>query len=613
MKRGLTLLSALMIVTAVLGLLIATGTVLRFELKSSSSTKSASLGFYAAEAGLNLRANMLREIFVGFNVPTGFPPNSSNPCAPNNMGSGDYACQVSVINGRRVVTYVSPEPNNPRLMTIPQGELYQGLTAQEYTYTVYSRSFNQANNALEAHLELKIRSRLVPLFQFAAFYNKDLEILPGPTMYLAGPVHTNGNLYLNSENVLTINGQVTTAGRLFRGRKNLNACLSNSVRIHDPVNPVHLVPNCPNRTEVIQSQVSNWNNMIRIGVQPLNVPDPGILSPSSNGIYWSRADLRVVLNANTNQFEIRDSGNQLMQNPTTIFRTNSRCQNSARIRNFNNRRERMISDTVTTPPDRFSSTPGRTITLLDVDLTELLNCLFETNWLGLNKALNETSDGGLVFFFTVIGPGSNPVDANANGLPDQPSPYGVRIRNAGTIRATSTGNPPRPRGITIVSDQAVYIWGDFNANNWIPAAILSDSINILSRNWTDSKDGLQLDQCNYADRIASNTMIQAAFLSGTDVTGLVEGVGGHNIDIYNGGLENYPRFHEDWNGYTLTYRGSFVSLNKPLKVRGFWASQCYRPPARDWQYDTRFNDAVNLPPLTPRFVYQKQQLYLRHF
>ncbi|MCS6962243.1 MAG: hypothetical protein NZT61_07070, partial [Deltaproteobacteria bacterium] len=88
---------------------------------------------------------------------------------------------------------------------------------------------------------------------------------------------------------------------------------------------------------------------------------------------------------------------------------------------------------------------------------------------------------------------------------------------------------------------------------------------------------------------------------------------GHNIDIYNGGLENYPRFHEDWNGYTLTYRGSFVSLNKPLKVRGFWASQCYRPPARDWQYDTRFNDAVNLPPLTPRFVYQKQQLYLRHF
>jgi len=78
-------------------------------------------------------------------------------------------------------------------------------------------------------------------------------------------------------------------------------------------------------------------------------------------------------------------------------------------------------------------------------------------------------------------------------------------------------------------------------------------------------------------------------------------------------LENYPRFHEDWSGKTMVYRGSFVSLNKPRHVTGAWATQSYSPPARDWNYDTSFNNAANLPPITPRFVYLRQQLFLRDY
>ena len=38
----------------------------------------------------------------------------------------------------------------------------------------------------------------IPLFQFAVFYNMDMEVWPGANMTIAGPVHTNGELAVRS-------------------------------------------------------------------------------------------------------------------------------------------------------------------------------------------------------------------------------------------------------------------------------------------------------------------------------------------------------------------------------------------------------------------------------
>jgi hypothetical protein len=61
-----------------------------------------------------------------------------------------------------------------------------------------------------------------------------------------------------------------------------------------------------------------------------------------------------------------------------------------------------------------------------------------------------------------------------------------------------------------------------------------------------------------------------------------------------------------------------VSLGTPLNVSGAWCGtgttcNIYNPPARNWDYDTRFNDVRNLPPLTPRFVYVQQVLFTENF
>ena len=587
--KGFVLVSTMMLLSLMLALLAVYFVTTSAETATVRYSKGAASGFYAAEAGLNLRADTIRQVFVGYNRPAGTSPNSTNPCTTGNMGTGQFACGNYTFNNRSVVTYVTEDPNNPVILTIPVGERYQNLNAQEYRYTAKSRATFNSDN-LEADLELRFKSRLVPLFQFAAFYNKDLEILPGPSMTLSGPVHTNGSLWLYCNSAtLTIQGQVTTAGDLWRGRKDGSvspSCNNQPVNIFDPLVARTLVPNCPSRVIVTPAQIQPYNNMIQTHVQPVTVPGPEVFDPTPGKVYWDKADLRLVLNVdnatppNVTSTQVRKPDDTVDAAATATLlacpgNISGKAIGSTTIQNF---RE------------------NKRIRLLDVDLRSTLECLRTNNWFGTGKLLNDNTEGGLVFHLTVRGPNSA---AAAN-------PYGVRIQNAQQIRATTNGAPV-PLGFTVVSDQAAYIKGDFNSVNKIPAAVMADSLNLLSNAWNDANSAAGI-----GSRVASNTIYNSAFLAGTDTTGGVEGAGGTG-GYYNGGLENYPRMHENWSGKTMTYRGSFVSLGTAQHVNGRWTAQSYNPPSRDWNYDVSFNNAANLPPITPRFVYLKQELFVRDF
>ena len=172
-----------------------------------------------------------------------------------------------------------------------------------------------------------------------------------------------------------------------------------------------------------------------------------------------------------------------------------------------------------------------------------------------------------------------------------------------------------PTGLTLASDRGFYVEGIYNAGTVqhpkMPAAIIGDTINVLSSGWSDlaaARNDYQSRQ-QLGNRPARDTVINAAFIGGVDRT---------TPDDYNGGLENYPRFHEDWNARTLTYRGSFVSLGPPVYNDGRWCGNgngcnVYDPPVRNWDYDVDFQDAANLPPLTPRAVTVEQILFAESF
>ena len=585
-EKGLALISVMYLMAGLAALLSAYAIGTRYDLLSTMYSRNTVTGFYSAEGGLNIRAEKIREIFVGFNRPGGISPNSQNACIGQNRGTGDFACEASTINRRKVETYVEEHENNPIVLTVPPGERYQNLNAQEYRYTARSTAFGPVHGHPEALLELKFKSRLVPLFQFAAFYNKDLEILPGPTMTLSGPVHTNGDLYLMSDgNSLTISGQVTSAKDIYRGRKNTTACTNDPVNVFDPLNARSLIPSCPRRTKVDPRSLNPWHGMIVPNVSPVTVPGPEIFDSTPGALYWDKADMRLVLNVDSSgnklSLEVADSGGNRNVSQTNSFlgcagSVNGKAADRVTMHNF---RE------------------AKTVYLLEVDIKGLLNCLKSTNWLGTGKQLNDSSEGGLVFHFTVKG---------IHSL-EEANDYGVRLYQGAELKSTING-APAIKGMTVVSDQAMYLRGSYNSVNKKPAAIMADSLNILSNSWNDSNSNRAL-----ASRIASDTTINSAFLAGTDKTGDREGASGQDRGNYNGGLENYPRFHEDWSGRTLKYRGSFVSLGVPQHVRGTWSSQSYSPPNRDWNYDTSFNNAANLPPITPRFVYLRQELFVRDF
>jgi hypothetical protein len=604
-ENGFVLITTMFLLSLLLALLGAYYVTSNIELATTRFSRNSVTGFYTAEAGLNIRAEQIRSEFVGYNRPSGASPDEDSPCTGTNMGSGDFACENFTFDNHSAVTYLSEDPTNPVILTIPPGELYQNLNAQEYRYSTRSIAHG-VSDKVEAILELRFKSRLVPLFQFAAFYNKDLEILPGPTMTLEGPVHTNGDLYLNANTSLAIDGQVSAAGDIYRGRKNDSSCMAKPITVPNPSTPTAILPSCSTRTKLSSSLINQWNGMIQSKVDILTVPEPEVFDPSPGQVYWDKADLRLVfkLDASNNPVttnspyavEVRDTSDNVDTALTTKL---TACQGAINETAAGANNGQVVNNTYTF----YNNREGKLIRMLEVDMRGLLNCVHTQNLFGPTKQLDDDSEGGIVFHFTVKGPESNTL----------PNRYGIRIRNAAKLQSTIAGAPV-VQGMTVVSDQAIYTHGNYNSTSKIPAALMGDSFNVLSNNWNlnDSKSTLSL-----SNRVPSDTTINSAILAGTDSTGGVDGVGGQGGD-YNGGLENYPRFHEDWSKSpqkTLTYRGSFVSLNKPRFANGGWVygGSQYTAPIRDWHYDTDFNDAANLPPITPRFVYLRQELFVRDF
>ncbi len=659
-EQGFALITALIMLVVLGALLTAYLVTTTIDLSTTQSTTQSNTGFYAAEAGLNIRGQRIRNIFQGYNRPNGTSPTTQTPCVDGDDGSLAFACDTFVLNDRDVVTYVEEPAGNPAIITIPAGERFGGLNAQEFRYNVFSDSLSIQDDRLEARLEMVFRSRLVPMFQFAAFYNKDLEIAPGPAMDLQGRIHVNGNLFLQSGNRLDIGGAITVSeavdenvdgGRLFLGRKRQNTCDStdpvvvNTTNRDSDGNVITVDISCNNnaRKELSQADIDDDDLDIEIGLDPLTVPggDDDEYGIDIGEQYWQEADLRIALDLRSGSATF---GEVIVPSPTpadnvgavqsngpltTALQGCAADDNNPSFFNAANPGGGTpnLGDTPTLPSgdlqavgwsDSFrNDREGKVIRMLEVDLQAVLDCLHQKRTQfdpdptdPYAFGIDDNTEGGLVFHLTVLGNDSDRNrDTNGDG-----NDYGVRIRNGEQIESNVAGAPD-VRGLTIVSDQALYVQGNYNRDDrptdrWVPASFIADSLNLLSSAWdVNSENG------NFGGGRpnAAETWMNAAFLSGTDSTG--NGEGALNGGNYNGGLENYPRFHENWGGINLNYQGSFVSLGVAEHVDGSWGDQQphYAPPRRNWRYDTRFNDAANLPPLSPRFVYLVQELFIREF
>jgi hypothetical protein len=161
-------------------------------------------------------------------------------------------------------------------------------------------------------------------------------------------------------------------------------------------------------------------------------------------------------------------------------------------------------------------------------------------------------------------------------------------------------------GLSIVSENPVYIQGDYNApvddGTWggvsIAAAVEGDAVTFLSNNWNDVNSFAF--PYNVNNRNAAPTAYRAAIISGKGIP--FPSVAGQAQDFgTDGGVHNFLRFLENW-GLVCHYRGSMVSFYYNRQGVGTYkGTGVYNPPSpRDYSFDTNFTlGPACLPPRTP--------------
>ena len=149
--------------------------------------------------------------------PSSFWTNSnvSSASVDSELMGGTVA---TVSTGQSSYYYVDPaDPNN-------RNDPLRGKWVWRRDVSVLARATVRhiTGDPIVSYARQTISVRGAPLFAHAIFYNMDLEISPGPTMNIYGPVHANGDLYLahqSDNDALNFHGQVTASGHLYHAWK----------------------------------------------------------------------------------------------------------------------------------------------------------------------------------------------------------------------------------------------------------------------------------------------------------------------------------------------------------------------------------------------------------
>jgi len=478
--------------------------------------------FYSAEAGLEKAIAQIRAHYTS--GATG-PPN---PLPTDSFELGNIA-----------VIYSTADNGAATLETLTVGA-YKGLYALVKSFTITSRAKDNGTQT-ETKIESEVKDALVPIFQFAVFYEQDLEILPGPNMTLGGRVHSNHDLYLGSRASLKCDSWTTAAGDIYHGRKDdPSDNMTGDVTIKDRYGVYQSMKNSDgtwldsNDPAWVSSSLNRWGGQVQDqshGMTELNLPvvvsgDPiDMIKRASGGntdSYENTAGLKIV------------DGQVLYKNASDVWV---------------NVTSTFTSTSILTTKSFYNYREGKTVTAYDIDISKL-------NTSGYYPR------NGILY-------------ASRNQVAG--TQQAIRLINGATLSAP----------LSVVSNNPLYTLGNYNSVNKKAAALFTDALTVLSTNWSDANSDKSL-----SNRVANNTTVNAAFLTGNSQT---------SLSHYNGGLENLPRFLETWSGKTFTYRGSMVDLWFSEQATGAWVygSPQYEAPNRDWAFDLAFLDPNNLPPGVP--------------
>jgi hypothetical protein len=444
-------------------------------------------------------------------------------------------------------TYVHQMPGSNYIVL---DSTYAGLQGYVVTYTIVSHARDTASSQnVTAGVLQQLQLATIPIFQFAMYSSGNMEISCGHPFNITGRVHSNGILYVEPDNPLTFESGVTAVVTNVNQRDTIDG---------DPrgtpagLPAIYVHPELkisPFQPYTLPIGTTNTPEAIREIIEP---PPPGEdpNSPLGQLRYYNQCDL--VLSVSDTGFSAASGHFNPIQ---TTIPTNE------------------LSVFVTTTNRFYDWREGKTVQPIDINIGNL------TSWSLTNSH-----------------------------LPNLTSLYVVDNRNLpatslGAVRVVNGRQLP-PNGLTVATGRPLYVLGDYNqpvdanlgtanTSTTEPASLVADAITFLSDNWRDAnQQGANMNA-------ATATTVNAALL-----TGVVNTSPGQ----YSGGMENFPRFLENWGGsVTNTYNGSMIKMFPSLYATNYWSGlnmkvQYYVPPARNWAYDANFDDPTKLPPKTPSLL-----------
>lgn len=550
-QRGsvLPLTMIAMLLFSVLGFaLVAMGTT---ELTISGSWKQYSAAFYGAEAGIESAVVSLRSILANTSTPTN--AQLSGIAAPT---LPDPKLSFTTFTVSRVVS----TPPYSYTTTFTSGP-YSGFSGKVTDYLITSEVRGD-NGTLSRQTQI-LRHVQVPLFQFGAFYGAgvDLEISPGSAMTFNGPVHSNSNIYVGAGSTLSFDSTITAAGQIQRQvKRSSDIPWGGDPMIKDAGGTYHPLdfdhshrPGFGSTwTEAAwQAQAATtFGGTVRDGSMGV-----GQVTPPIPDLFYNPSNPDVI-------------AHKLIEVPSLSDAADlgaAKMYSRSGLRIVDGAATDMSDNPVSLPPgiittkSFYDGREGKTMSVVEINV-------------GLLRSSGAAPANGVMYVATTGSPDAAVRLVNGSQLPSQ--------------------------GLTVVTENPMYIQGDYNTVNKVPAAILADAVTVLSNQWASNNSDAQGEMLTSA-RPASPTTVNAALALGSSGESTMANGG-------NGQLENSIRFLEDWNGQAFTYRGSIVDLWHSQQATGRWqccgsgGGQYYTAPTRLWSYDTTFS--ATPPPGTPQGV-----------
>jgi hypothetical protein len=438
---------------------------------------------------------------------------------------------------------------------------YKGLYGLVYTCRL--RSNAQATDGLydvSAAVRQDVQLASIPVFQFAIFYSMDLEVNPGPAMTITGKVHSNASLFSSPGNSLDFMEAVSAVGSINNFRN------TNDPNGNSGINPVYHVTPIPGVGSLTLPVGTNTTPAAAQAI--LNIPPSSedYLSEAGQQRYYNKCDLIITTtNGSITVMAGRWAGMTNLAPDIPASGTNPATYSF-----------------LNTNVSFYDGREGKWTVTTEIDVAKL------STWM-TNAGATLNNSMQLIKSRSI----------NSVYVTDQRKASGKMP----AVRVTGGQNLPAS-GLTVATPQPLYVKGNFNAPdltvgstntvNAKAASLLGDAITVLSGKWSDSASTNSL-----ASRAATNTTVNAAFLAGIVPSATVSGT-----KHYSGGVENYPRFLEDWSSKTLTYNGSMVVLFPSRYATNWWITPgtYYQAPTRKWAFDVNFLSASRLPPGTPQVL-----------